>query len=48
MLALAYAARYPEHAKNIVTLSTGPVDLTTGSAWGDNIFWNTYQSEREL
>jgi proline iminopeptidase len=47
MLALAYAARYPDHVRNLVLLSTGPVDPSMNRAYSDNITWNTYPAERD-
>jgi len=47
MLALAYAARYPDHVRNLVLLSTGPIDPSTNRAFSDNITWNTYPAERD-
>lgn len=47
MLALAYAAQFPTHVKNLVLLSPGPggVDLSTIRAVNDNVKWNTYPIE---
>lgn len=49
MLALAYAARYPEHTQNIVLLAPGPggVDLTALRAFADNARRDTYPEERD-
>lgn len=49
MLALAYAAQYPDHVQNIVLLSPGPggIDLSTYRAFIDNIKRDTYPAERD-
>lgn len=49
MLALGYAANYPNRVKNLVLLSPGPggVDLSTDNAANANVKWNTYPIERD-
>lgn len=49
MLALGYAANYPDRVKNLVLLSPGPggVDLKTDNAANANVKWNTYPNERD-
>lgn len=47
MLAMAYAAAYPDHVESLILVDSGGMDLSFGANFGDNLTSRASMSERQ-